>query len=643
VGRLPRRTGRPPRGLIESDTVEAPAVERKLAAILSADVEGYSRLMGQDEVATVRTLTAYRETMANFIQRRRGRVVDSPGDNLLAEFASVVDAVECAVEIQRELTARNGELPPSRRMQFRIGVNLGDVIVDGDRIYGDGVNIAARVQGLADGGGICLSGTAYEHVETKLPLTYEFLGEQAVKNIAKPVAVYRVRLEAGARPSSARAPRRRGWSRGHRVAASLVAVVLLAVAGGVAAWRLFMAPASSRALELPDRPSIAVLPFANLSGDPAQEYFSDGMTEDLITGLSKISGLFVIARNSVVPYKGRAVRPEQVSRDLGVRYVMEGSVRKAGNRVRITAQFIDATNGYHLWAERYDRDLKDIFAVQDEVTQKIVRALAVKLTDQEQDQLGHPRAANIEAYDDVLQGYQQLRRTVPQGNAEASRLFATALELDPEYARAYAALGWAKLQPWQLQWKQEPAVLDQAFELAQKAIARDDLCVDAYRLLSQVHVWKKQHDRAIAEAERAVKLDPNGADGYENLAEVLAWAGRAGEGTGFIKKAMRLNPHHPFYYVWALGHAYYLTGRSDEAMATFRRVIDLNPNFVAPHAFLAVLLSEAGREAEARTEGAESLRLSPDVSLAVLRERLPYKNEADLDRFLSGVRKAGLQ
>jgi len=595
--------------------------------------------MGQDEVATVRTLTAHRETITNFIQRRRGRVVDSPGDNLLAEFASVVDAVACAVEIQRELAARNGELPPSRQMPFRIGVNLGDVIVDGDRIYGDGVNIAARVQGLADGGGICLSGTAYEHVETKLPLTYEFLGEQAVKNIARPVAVYRVRLEAGAHPAPVSPPRRR-W---RQVAVSLVAVALLAVAGGVAAWRLYTAPATSRALELPDRPSIAVLPFANLSGDPAQEYFSDGMTEDLITGLSKISGLFVIARNSVLPYKGKAVRPEQVSRDLGVRYVMEGSVRKAGNRVRITAQFIDATNGYHLWAERYDRDLKDIFAVQDEVTQKIVRALAVKLTDREQDELGHPRAANVEAYDDVLRGYQQLRRTVPEGNAEARRLFTRAVELDPEYAKAYSALGRAQLQPWQLQWSQEPAVLDRALELAQKAIARDDSCVDAYTLLSEVHLWKKQHDRAIAEAERAVNLEPNGADGYETLAEVLAWAGRAEESTGFIKKAMRLNPHHPFYYVWTLGHAYYLTGRSDEAVETFRRVLEQNPNFVAAHAFLAVLLSEAGREAEARAEGAESLRLSPRASLEGLRERLPYKNEADLDRFLSGIRKAGLQ
>jgi TolB-like protein/class 3 adenylate cyclase len=431
--------------------VDAHAVERKLAAILSADVEGYSRLMGDDEVATVRTITAYREIMASFIHRHRGRVVDSPGDNLMAEFASVVDAMECAVEIQKELTARNAELPPPRRMQFRIGINLGDVIVEGDRIYGDGVNIAARVQALAEGGGICLSGAAYEHVETKLPLTYEFLGEHAVKNIAKAVRVYRVRPEAGARPVP-QGPLRKGQrSRWHKVAVSLVAGLLL-VAGGVVAWRLYMAPTGSTALELPDRPSIAVLPFANLSGDPAQGYFSDGMTEDLITGLSKVSGLFVIARNSIVPYKGKAVRPEQVSRELGVRYVLEGSVRKAGNRVRITAQLIDASSGYHLWAERYDRELKDIFAVQDEVTQKIVRALAVKLTDREQGRLGRAPTGSLEAYDYVLRAWEQVRRTTPEDNAEARRLFARALELDPEYAKAYSGLGWVHLQTWQLQW-----------------------------------------------------------------------------------------------------------------------------------------------------------------------------------------------
>ncbi|MFQ6078772.1 MAG: adenylate/guanylate cyclase domain-containing protein, partial [Thermodesulfobacteriota bacterium] len=351
-------------------------MERKLTAILSADVKGYSRLMGEDEVATIRTLTAYREVMAALIQKHRGRVVDSPGDNLLAEFASVVDAVECAVEVQQELKARNAELPPDRRMEFRIGINLGDVVVEGERIYGDGVNIAARLEGLAEGGGICISGTAYDQVEGKLSLGYEYLGEHAVKNIKKPVRVYRVEPEP------------------------------VALGVGMRAEEELVPPEKPGALELPDKPSIAVLPFLNMSGDPEQEYFSDGITEDLITDLSKVSGLFVIARNSAFTYKGKSAKVEQVGRELGVRYVVEGSVRRAGDRVRITAQLVDAETGYHLWTERYDRDLKDIFDLQDEVTQKIVAALKVKLTRRELELLERKYTDNPEAYDCYLRGWE---------------------------------------------------------------------------------------------------------------------------------------------------------------------------------------------------------------------------------------------
>jgi len=340
-------------------------IERKLAAIFSADVKGYSRLMGEDELTTIRTLTTYREVMATLIQQYRGKVVDSPGDNLLAEFASALDAVQCAVDTQQELKTRNVELPANRKMEFRIGINVGDVIVERERLYGDGVNIAARLEGLAEGGGICISGTVYDQVENKLGIGYEYLGEQAVKNISKPVRVYRVRMEPGTITSRTE---------------------------------------TKKVVEMPDKPSIAVLPFTNLSGDPEQEYFSDGITEDISTDLSRISGLFVISRNSVFLYKGKAVKPEEVSRELGVRYILEGSVRKAGNRVRITAQLIDATTGYHLWAERYDRELKDIFTLQDEVTQKIVAALAVKLTAGEQERLVRKYTDNLEAYDYYLRG-----------------------------------------------------------------------------------------------------------------------------------------------------------------------------------------------------------------------------------------------
>ncbi len=615
-------------------------VERKLAAILSADVKDYSRLMGEDEVATVRTLTAYREVMATQIQQHRGRVVDAPGDNLLAEFASAVDAVECAAAVQRELKSRNAELPSARRMEVRIGINLGDVIVEEERIYGDGVNIAARVEALADAGGISISGMVYDQVKGKLPLEYEPLGEHAVKNIREPVRVYRVLLEPRPAASAAR-KKEAGWRPGRR-AILLLLLVPLVVAGGVAVWTRYFR-SSVPAIGLPDRPSIAVLPFVNMSGDTGQEYFSDGITEDLITGLSKLSGLFVIARNSTFAYKGKAVQPALVSRELGVRYVLEGSVRKAGDRVRITAQLIDGTTGYHLWAERYDRDLKDVFSVQDEVTQKIVGSLAVQLTAAEQGQRRRAPTANLGAYDELLRGTEYYHRTTREANAEAQRMFRRALDKDPRYAGAYVALGWAHLQVWTLQWSQDPQTLQRAFELAQQAIALDDSLTNGHRLLSHVYLWRKEHDRAIAEAERAVALGPNDADAYETLAEVLGWSGRAEEAIGFIKRAMRLNPQYPFFYLWTLGHAYYLTGRTQEAIDTLGKLLERNDNWMPAHAVLAVLYTEMGRENEARAAGAKATKLSPGASLASVRRSLPYKEEKDLRRLLEGLRKVGLE
>src|SRR5712692_4445617 len=343
-------------------------MERKLTAILSADVKGYSRLMGEDEEATIRTLTAYREVMVTLIQQHRGRVVDSPGDNLLAEFASAVDAVRCAVEIQQELKVRNAELPLDRKMEFRMGLNVGDVIVEGERIYGDGVNIAARLEGLADPGGICISGTVYDQIENKVALSYEYVGEQTVKNIAKPVRVYRVREKSEVVVTMSESVLRQAQH-------ERLSDPVTPSAGSGQALSQSQGDPHAPVLPLPNKPSIAVLPFANLSGDPEQEYFSDGITEELITGLSRLSGLFVIARTSVFTYKGRAVKVQEVGQELGVRYVLEGSVRKANDQVRITAQLVDATAGHHLWAERYDRPFKDIFALQDDVVQKIVTTL----------------------------------------------------------------------------------------------------------------------------------------------------------------------------------------------------------------------------------------------------------------------------
>lgn len=581
--------------------MEPKAVQRKLTAILSADVKGYSRLMGEDEVATIRTLTSYREAMSALIQQHRGRVIDSPGDNLLAEFASVVDAVQCAVEVQREFKTKNAELPQSRRMEFRIGVNLGDVVVEGERIYGDGVNIAARIEGLADGGGICISGTVHDHIENKLDLGYDYLGEKAVKNIQKPVRVYRVRMETDT-----------------------------------------TVPEARQELQLPDKPSIAVLPFTNMSQDPEQEYFSDGITEDLITDLSKISGLFVIARNSVFTYKGKAVKVDQVSQELGVRYVLEGSVRKAGNRMRITAQMVDATTGYHLWAERYDREVQDIFALQDEVTQKIVGALEVKLKKDEEKRLVHHETDNPQAYDHYLRGLEHLNRFTREANSQAREMFERSLDLDQNFALAHAGLGWTFFNDWTRGWSQDPESLNESLELAKKAISLNDSLPQAHYLLGFVHLWKRQHELAIEELERVIALDPNGADGHAGLAEVLTWVGRDEEAIGRVKKAMRLNPHYPVWYLVILGWAYTVMEQFDEAIETLERARIRDPDLLSTHIILATVYSRTERMNEARAEVEEIMRISPDFSLDLLRERVPFIDQATFEASVEALRKAGL-
>jgi len=609
------------------------SVDRKLVAILSADVQGYSRLMGDDEVATVRTITEYREVVAAAVARHGGRVVDAPGDNVLAEFGSVVDAVQSAVDIQRELKTRNAELAPSRQMQFRIGINLGDVIVEGPRLYGDGVNIAARLESLAEGGGVYLSGTAFDQVEGKLPLAYDFLGEQTVKNIARPVRVYRLRLDSA--PSVAPKPGRR---RAVEVAAAVVVLLLLG-AGGFVGWRWFGTPATS-GLPLPDRPSVAVLPFTNLSQDPAQDYFSDGVTEDLITGLSKISGLFVIARNSVFTYKGKPVKVRDVGRDLGVKYVLEGGVQRAGTRVRITAQLVDAGSGYHIWAERYDRELGDIFVLQDEVTQQIVRALAVKLSEAERGRIARAPTSDLAAYDLVLRGQKERLRTTREGNVAARELYSKAVDLDPRYAAAYLGLSWTYLQSWQFLWSSDPETLERARQLAERAIALDEGLGKGYGVLAQIYLWRKEHDRAIAQAERAVALAPNDADGYETLAEVFAWSGRPADSLRLIQQAMRLNPHYPFFYLWTVAHDYYLTERRQEALATLDKLVERNPNFLPAPAYRAVLYSELGQDKRAREAWNRARELSPGASVETIRQHLPYRQQADLDRFMRGLEKA---
>jgi adenylate cyclase len=626
--------------------------KRKLAAILSADVAGYSRLMGEDEAATVKTLETYKRVISDLIQQHRGRVVDSPGDNLLAEFASVVDAVQCAVAVQKEIQARNLELPETRRMQFRIGINLGDVIEEEDRLYGDGVNIAARLESLAEPGGICVSKTAFDHIETKLPLGYEYLGEQTVKNIAKPVSAYKVQMDPRVTEKAKAEVKPKEGARRSPMIIALV-VVLLVAAGAAALWRFAFSPAGpiaekasqqQRTLPLPDKPSIAVLPFTNLSGDPAQEYFSDGITEEIITALSKVPKFFVVARNSTFTYKGKPVKVQQVGQELGVRYVLEGSVQKAGDKIRINAQLIDALTGNHLWAERYDRNLKDLFAVQDEITKKIITAMQVKLTEGEQVQAAARSTNNLQAYLKYLQARELINRGNPQSNALAKQLAEEAITLDPGYSSAYFVLARSALQDyWQGTGKSPQDSLKKSIELLQKAITLDDTNAQAHSLLGWIFSMTRQYDKAVAEGEKAVALDPNSADAHMYFGKILTFDGRYKESIPELQTAIRLNPIPPNLYLYSLGISYALTGQYNEAINWCERAVRREPNSPWPRLFLAAVYSLAGRDEKARLEAAEVLRINPKFSLEKFAKDVTYKNQEDKERLIGALRQAGLK
>jgi adenylate cyclase len=626
-------------------------MKRKLAAILSADVKGYSRLMGEDEEYTVRTITAYREIISSVVQKHRGRVVDTPGDNILAEFASVVDAVRSAVEIQEELKVKNAELPENRRMEFRIGINLGDVIQEKERIYGDGVNIAARVEGLAAAGGINVSGTVYDTIKNKLTLGYEYAGEHSVKNIAEPVRVYRVLMTPetiGRVIGEPRVePRRR------QKAALAVAIALILSVAGVVFWKSYLrapsSPVEVASVEkvvypLPDKPSIAVLPFVNISGDPEQEFFTDGITEEIITALSKVPKLFVIARDSTFSYKGRSVKFQQVGKELGVRYVLEGSVRKAAEKVRITAQLVEAQTGHHLWAERYDRNLKDVFVLQDEITMKIITALQVKLTEGEQAGLLAKGTVNLEAYLKLLQGREYQFHMNKEDNALGRQLIKEAIALDPEYANAYAFLASSHvLDLWLGASKSPRESLAQAIKLAQKSIALDDSYATAHALLGYLYTMTGKHDKGIAECELAVALDPNSATAHAWLGTNIYWADRPEEAIPLLKRAIRLNPIPPPWYLGSLAMAYRDTGRYEESISACRKALNREPKNVIVHLVLAATYVLSGLEEEARAEAAVILRIDPKFSLEPLAKTRPHKNRANTTRFIEALRKAGLK
>jgi adenylate cyclase len=585
--------------------------KRKLSGILSADAVGYSRLMQEDEASTIRQLEESKRLMSELIHQFKGRVVDAVGDNLLAEFVSVVDAVECAVKIQEGLNTRCTELSDDKRMEFRIGINLGDVIEDGDTIFGDGVIIAARLEKLAKAGGICISVTVYEQVRNKLSLEYEYLGEKSVKNISEPIQAYHILMEPF---------------------------------GAIQKMK--------NELKLPDKPSIAVLPFVNMSGDPEQEYFSDGITEEIITGLSKIHGMFVIARNSTFTYKNKPIKVQQVCKELGVRYVLEGSVRKAKNRVRITSQLVDAVDGHHLWAERYDRELKDIFALQDEITMKILTALQVELTKGEQARVYGKGTDNFEAYMKCLQAYKYYNR-LQNGFPMARQLANEAIELDENYPSPYILLAWMCWIEARLQWAESPAdSIREAYSICQKALSLDDSIPDIHAILAVIHLYQMQHEEAIPYGERAVALGPNHTDVHAIMAHIYRFSGRFEEALAMIKKALRLQPNLSVNHVWCLmeiSMCHYCLDRYEEAISfakQYRHVAEalgLGEVIWVYYLMLTLNYVRMGLDQEARDALVQLLRLFPEFSLEWNRIYSVYSDPNYVESQQKDLRKAGLK
>jgi len=625
-------------------------MERRLAAILAADVVGYSRLMEADEEATVRTLNICRQVIDGLVADHRGRVFGSAGDSVVAEFPSPVEAVRCAVDIQRELETHNVDLPENRRMRLRIGVNLGDVIVEGDNLLGDGVNIAARLETLADAGGICLSRPIFDQIKKQLDLGYEYLGEHEVKNIAEPVQVYRVLTEPEADGKVIGETKRtkQAWKRVAVAAAVLVLIGMAAAATWLKPWAPTVESASvdRMAYPLPDKPSIAVLPFDNLSGDTGQGHVADGLTEDIITALSQVSSLFVIARNSTFTYKGKPVNVQQVAEDLGVRYVLEGSVQMSGDKVRITAQLVDALAGNHLWAERYDRDMTELFALQDEITDRIVVALRIKLTEGEEARVHRKHTRSLEAWNLLSRGMEHFYQSSKTDNATARQWFKKAIEVDRGYALAYALLAWTHWHDAFHGWSENHELsLERASFLAEKARAMDDALPDVYALQSAIHLFKRQYDEAIEAAEKAVAFNPNHATNTALLAMILHNTGRPKKAIRMYKTAMRLSPYYPAWFLEDLSFSYLDAKQPDEALFAFQKLLDRKPPAIhAAHGHIGRALAHhaLGQDDKARAEVAKAIEADAGISLTHVGQHSLNKDRAGVESGLAILRKLGL-
>jgi adenylate cyclase len=585
------------------------SLERRLAAVLSADAVGYSRLMREDDEGTVRTLQGHRRKIERVIDRFRGRVVDSPGDNLLAELPSAVGAVRCALEVQSALAAENEKLAKDRRMPFRIGIHVGDVMVEGPRIYGDGVNLAARLEGLAAPGTICLSDLVYQQVRQKLELAVTDLGERELKNIDGPVRVFQLGTETtAAKAASARS---------------------------IAAARVSLAP--------PEKPSLAVLPFFNLNGDPTQEYFSEGLTIDIMGELVRIPGLFLIGQDSMMTYRGTAARPREVARELGVRHVLEGSVRRDEKRLRVNARLVEGESGHHVWAERYDRDLVDVFAVQDEITDSVVTALDVELVGGEgartmREHLRTPQALGV-----VYRGMEMLHRFTCEDMGEARRLFEEAIRLEPNSPIPYAEAAWTHYFDVERGWSESPEEsLQRMTVLSHESLERGDVSGFAYLMLGHMHLMKREYDEALAMGDRAVEVRPSCQGAWGLKANILNYCGRPDEATPLAKQSLRLSPVAQTFFPEVLATAHYLCGRLEDAIATAHETLALAPDGIDARAVLAASLVETGRVDAARETGREIASIDPRFTLERFAASRPYRDPAVLKRFVDALERCGI-
>jgi TolB-like protein/class 3 adenylate cyclase/Tfp pilus assembly protein PilF len=622
-------------------------IQRKLKAIFTADVQGYSRLMGDDEEHTVETITAYRETIAQLIEKHHGRVVDAPGDNILAVFDSSLNAIHSAIEIQRTLETENGKLPDNRRMNFRIGINLGDILHKDDRIYGDGVNVAARIENLADPGGICISRGVYEQVDGKLDIGFADLGSHQVKNIKKPVNIYKVLLDPNDANALVGAPKSKTPTRRWMIVAILTLTILLI--GSVGIWyqrlRPSFEPASidRMAYPLPDKPSIAVIPFENYSDDAQLDFFAKGLTEDLTASLSKEPDLFVISRSSTATYKGKPIDIKQVAEEQGVQYVLEGSVQKSEDKLRITVQLIDAVKGRHLWAERFDRQAKEIFALQDEIVKSVFVELQVELTQGAVARFASRGTNSLEAWLLRVEGTGEFLKFTREGMIRARELYEAANKADPNWSRPIAVLASIDWYEAKKGWStSREKSIESGMELAERAIQMDPKDPLGYQALGNLYRLIGQAERAIEMRRKAAELAPNDYLAIAGLATVLKDFGGEQEAVKLFERAMRLSPKHPWHVSYAYGVTLYLVGRKEEAVQSLKKAIDQNPTHVLPKAFLAAVYVDIGRLDEAKATANQVIQLNPSFTATRLIKSHTFNDPEKDAQFRNLMHRAGL-